>query len=57
MAKLPNLPMRKRFAEGGATTPDLPAETGGAGAFPMEENTTGSDELQGNFTTPPKQKI
>ena len=57
MARLPNLPMRKRFAEGGATTPDLPAETGGAGAFPMEENTTGSDELQGNFTTPPKQKI
>jgi hypothetical protein len=57
MARLPNLPMRRRFAEGGTTTPDLPAETGGAGTFPMEPPVSGSDDLVGNFSTPAKQKI
>lgn len=58
MARLPNLPMRKRLQEGGTVAEDLPTQQGGVGTFPMTENTaTDSDGLQGAIATPPEQKI
>jgi hypothetical protein len=56
MARLPNLPMR-RFAEGGATTEDIPATQGGAGTFPMEEKAPVVDDLKGNRPRAAKQKV
>ena len=59
MARLPNLPMRKQFAEGGTTTEDIPAETGGAGQFPgtaeVDDNNVPIVKPLTGFT--PKQKV
>jgi len=56
MARLPNVqnlgrkvPMKK-FQEGGATTPNIPAQTGGAGTFP---GTTSTDPNTGNIGVRP----
>jgi hypothetical protein len=59
MARLPNLPMRRRFQEGGATTENIPTTQGGAGEFP---STTQKDDEGTPFVTPlsgvkPEQKI
>ncbi len=59
MARLPNLPMRKQFAEGGTTTEDIPAQTGGAGAFPntITTDTEGSPTVAALSGVKPDQKI
>ena len=59
MARLPNLPMRKQFAEGGTTTEDIPAQTGGAGASPntITTDTEGSPTVAALSGVKPDQKI
>jgi len=58
MARLPNLPIR-RFAEGGATTEDIAATTGGAGTFPSTEqvNDEGVATVRPLSGVTPDQKI
>tara|TARA_R110002110_G_scaffold263503_3_gene479221 strand:- start:2186 stop:3673 length:1488 start_codon:yes stop_codon:yes gene_type:complete len=50
MAKLPNLPMRRRFAAGGTATEDITAGAGGAGTFP---GTTSTDPTTGRIAIRP----